>query len=303
MKTLVLKVDVDTYRGTKEGVPRLVELFQKHQVGATFLMSLGPDHTGWALKRIFRPGFFQKVQRTSVLEHYGLKTLMYGVLWPAPHIGRSCATEMRAVRDAGFEVGIHSYDHVYWQDSVATKDRDWTEREMLKAAQTFEEIFGEPAQTHGAAGWQMNEHAYRWLERFKYASDGRGESPFYPVFFDTQMKCLQMPTTLPTMDELLGTFSSALGGVEVTPENIEKVLLSLTREEKEFGHVFTLHAELEGQKLRPAFERFIVGLKNQGYELLNMKDYFKRLDKSKVPAARVEYRSIAGRAGALCCQG
>ena len=97
---LALKIDVDTLRGTEEGVPRLVELLQKHDAGATFLFSLGPDHTGRALRRMFRPGFFSKVSRTSVLEHYGLRTLLYGTLLPGPDIGRRGATVMRAVRDA-----------------------------------------------------------------------------------------------------------------------------------------------------------------------------------------------------------
>ena len=47
-------------------------------VGATFLFSMGPDHTGRAPKRIFRPGFMKKVRRTSVRSNYGLKTLLYG---------------------------------------------------------------------------------------------------------------------------------------------------------------------------------------------------------------------------------
>ncbi|MHB8494509.1 MAG: 4-deoxy-4-formamido-L-arabinose-phosphoundecaprenol deformylase, partial [Casimicrobiaceae bacterium] len=55
---LGLKVDVDTLRGTREGVPRLVEILARHGVAATFLFSLGPDHTGRAIKRIFRAGFF-----------------------------------------------------------------------------------------------------------------------------------------------------------------------------------------------------------------------------------------------------
>ncbi len=71
---LALKVDVDTLRGTREGVPRLVEVFKRHGVGATFLFSLRPDHTGRAIKRVFRPGFVGKVKRTSVVEHYGVKT-------------------------------------------------------------------------------------------------------------------------------------------------------------------------------------------------------------------------------------
>ena len=82
MKALALKVDVDTWRGTREGVPRLAELLKRHDAGATFLFSLGPDHTGRAIKRVFRPGFMKKVSRTSVLEHYGLQTLLFGTLLP-----------------------------------------------------------------------------------------------------------------------------------------------------------------------------------------------------------------------------
>ncbi|RZA14416.1 MAG: xylanase, partial [Lysobacteraceae bacterium] len=48
MPLLTLKIDVDTYRGTREGVPGLVRMLARHGAGATFLFSLGPDHTGWA---------------------------------------------------------------------------------------------------------------------------------------------------------------------------------------------------------------------------------------------------------------
>src|SRR5579864_5880018 len=97
-----LKVDVDTLRGTREGVPRLAALFKRHGIGATFYFSVGPDHTGRALRRVFRKGFAKKVARTSVLKHYGIKTLMYGVLLPGPHIGREAGDCMRKVRDQGF---------------------------------------------------------------------------------------------------------------------------------------------------------------------------------------------------------
>ena len=56
-KYLALKIDVDTLKGTRLGVPALIELLKKHRAGATFLFSLGPDHTGRAIKRVFRKGF------------------------------------------------------------------------------------------------------------------------------------------------------------------------------------------------------------------------------------------------------
>ena len=127
---LALKIDFDTWRGTRLGAPRLVECLQRHQAGASFLFSLGPDHTGRAIKRAFRPGFMQKVQRTSVVSHYGIKTLMYGTLLPGPDIGRRGADIMRATREAGFEAAIHCWDHVKWQDGVEDANPVWTEIEI-----------------------------------------------------------------------------------------------------------------------------------------------------------------------------
>jgi undecaprenyl phosphate-alpha-L-ara4FN deformylase len=109
---LALKIDVDTLRGTREGVPNLVEILRRHGVVATFLFSLGPDHTGRAIKRVFRPGFVGKVRRTSVVKHYGVRTLLYGTLLPGPDIGRRAADVMLGVRDAGHETGIHCWDHI-----------------------------------------------------------------------------------------------------------------------------------------------------------------------------------------------
>jgi undecaprenyl phosphate-alpha-L-ara4FN deformylase len=204
-KQLALKIDVDTYRGTREGVPRLVEALQRHHAQATFFFSLGPDHTGRAIKRVFRPGFIGKVSRTSVVEHYGIKTLLYGTLLPAPDIGKNCADIMRMVKVAGFEVGIHCYDHIRWQDYVANRDAEWTRKELQLAVDRYTSIFGEPPHAHAAAGWQMNRHALRMMQNmgFKYSSDTRGTHPFIPTWRAEIIACPQLPTTLPTLDELM----------------------------------------------------------------------------------------------------
>lgn len=295
---LALKIDVDTYRGTREGVPRLVEVLKRNQATATFLFSLGPDHTGRAIKRVFRPGFLNKVSRTSVVEHYGLKTLMYGTLLPGPDIGARCADIMRSVRDAGFEVGIHCYDHIRWQDYVANKGPDWTAREMKLACERFREIFGEPARTHGAAGWQMNVYGLRLEQRFgfDYCSDTRGTHPFIPAYHAEIIACPQLPTTLPTLDEIIG-----IDGV--TAENAAGHLLKLTETPPETGHVYTLHAELEGMKLAGVFEALLTGWRNQGYKLLSLREYFEGLAKSRLPRHEVVMGEVPGRSGTLALQG
>ena len=293
---LALKIDVDTYRGTREGVPRLVEILRRHSAGATFLFSLGPDHTGRAIARVFRPGFLKKVSRTSVLEHYGVRTLLYGTVLPAPDIGVRCADVMRGVRNAGFEVGIHTWNHVRWQDKVAAADAQWTEREMRFARNRFEQIFGDNARVHGAAGWQMNAHAYRLTQRlgFDYCSDTRGHHPFIPIHKGEIIACPQLPTTLPTLDELIGVGN-------LTADNVAEHLLRLSQPAPDHGHVYTLHAELEGMKLAPVFERLLTGWRAGGYELVSLRDYFTSLE-SSLPRHVVTTAAVSGRSGTLAWQ-
>ncbi len=295
---LALKIDVDTYRGTRDGVPRLLKLLARHRAQATFLFSLGPDHTGRAIRRVFRPGFVRKVSRTSVVSHYGIATLLYGTLLPGPDIGRRCAEDMRAVRREGFEVGIHSYDHVEWQDRVRHAGAAWTQREMQRACDRFQEVFGEPAQIHGAAGWQMNLYAYRLTQRlgFRYCSDTRGTRPFVPIYNAEIIACPQLPTTLPTLDELIG-----LDGITVG--NVSRHLLDLTLNPPPTGHVYTLHAELEGNKLSAAFEELLAGWRAQGYSLVTLREYAEGLDVSRLPRHVVAEGAIPGRSGTLAVQG
>src|SRR5262249_26059310 len=184
-------------------------------------------------------------------------------------IGKRCAEVMRSVQSNGFEVGIHTFDHVRWQDHVEQKDATWTRREIERARTRFRDIFGTQPRVHGAAGWQMNRHAYRLTQLlgFGYCSDPRGTWPFVPVYEAEIIACPQLPTTLPTLDELIG-----MDGIGI--HNVVDHLLSLTKDMPVTGHVFTLHAELEGRKLAPQFESLLQGWRARGYRLVSLADYF-----------------------------
>jgi len=298
LRQIALKVDVDTWRGTAKGVPNLLEMLKRYEAGATFLFALGPDNTGRAIKRIFRPGFLQKVGRTSAISHYGLGTLLHGTLLPGPMIGEKCADIMREVHKQGFETGIHCWDHVKWQDNVSTASNAWTEDEMDKAIDEYRRIIGKAPKAHGAAGWQMNRHAFRLTERrgFAYASDTRGSCPFIPVWDGEPVSCLQLPTTLPTIDELIG-----LNGIK--RDNVAAHLLQLTVEPPLQGHVFTLHAELEGMKLAHVLEELLHGWLEQGYSLVSLQTLNQSIDRARLPRSCIRSASIPGRSGLLMMQG
>ncbi len=313
-----LKVDVDTLRGTREGVPRLAALLKKHGMDATFYFSVGPDHTGRALRRVFRKGFAQKVARTSVLKHYGLKTLLYGVLLPGPDIGTKAGGEMRAVHEAGFEVGLHTFDHVRWQDGVAHASADWTRVEFERGVHAFERVFGFMPQSHAAAGWQINAHALK-LELecgMRYASDTRGGPPFLPLLEGRAGACPQLPTTLPTFDELLGRGgidesniaeaifrrSSAANTAEAAGQRTGWAADGKETSAQPKLQVFTLHAELEGLRLLDSFESLLLKWREAGAAVTRMAEIHSLAVQQPLPVRAVVEGEIPGRSGLLAVQ-
>jgi peptidoglycan/xylan/chitin deacetylase (PgdA/CDA1 family) len=294
---LALKIDVDTDRGTRIGVPNLVRDLQEFEVPACFLFSLGPDQTGRAITRIFRPGFFKKVSRTSVVKLYGIRTLLNGTLLPAPHIGRRNARVLREVRDAGHEVGIHCFNHYRWQDYVQKMSLDAVRAEFIAARAEFLRIFGSEAQTAGAPGWQSNARSRQVYDEagLLYASDVRGSTPFFPRINGQVFKTLEIPSTLPTFDELLGR-------PEYPEDKIVAHYMSLLREDR--TNVFTLHAEIEGMGKRELFRALLAECYNAGVQFIRLDDLARELlsNHAAIPVCDQLAAEIDGRSGNVAVQ-
>ncbi len=294
---LSIKIDVDTDRGTRIGVPNLLNLFDEFNIKATFLFSLGPDNTGRAIKRIFRPGFLSKVSRTSVISTYGIRTLLNGVLLPGPHVGRRNEGVMRLARDEGHEVGIHCYDHIRWQDGLAKMNRDEVYEEFGKARKEFERIFSGPARTAGSAGWQVNSFSLEAYDdaHLLYASDARGTHPFLPRVGGVVYKTPQIPTTLPTLDELLGR-------PEFPEDRIVAHYLALISPDK--LNALTIHAEVEGMKKIALFRSLLEQVRERRIQVIKLDDLAVNLlkDPTSIPLCDLISGTVDGRSGTLAVQ-
>ena len=143
----------------------------------------------------------------------------------------------------------------------------------------------------------MNLHALRLTQRlgFEYCSDGRGTHPHLPVWNAELIRCPQLPTTLPTLDELIGRDG-------VTEDNVAAHLLERTSEPRPAGHVFTLHAELEGMRLGRQFEQLLAGWKAQGWTLGSTRTLFDTLQPMALPRCETGPGEVPGRSGTLLVQ-
>ena len=286
MKRIALKIDVDTYHGTRSGVPALTALLQRNDARATFFFSLGPDQSG------------QEMRKESLGKYYDLNTRLYGRLLPGPQIAARCAEILLQTARAGFETGIHAWDRAHWEEKILAGGNALAEDEMNKACKRFSEIFSVPAKTHAAAGWRMNRHALRLTQRlgFLYASDCRGSHPFLPVINGELIACIQIPTTLPTLDEVLSLDAS------LAPEQAVDRIFQLSRAIPG-DHVFTLRAELEGIRFAGAFESLLDRWKESGYELVTLAELHATLKAETLPRCSVEIGEVPGRHGSRLIQG
>ena len=301
MKRIALKIDVDTYQGTLLGVPALRELLLQNGALATFFFSFGLDRSGC------------EKSTGSVKKFYRLKTRLNGRWLPAPLIsGKQGISVMKKTAEAGFEVGIHAWDRVFWEKKIQTADNPWVEREMCKAIARFDAIFENGAtdvntesgeknalpRAHAAAGWKTNRHALRLTQRlgYAYASDCRGSHPFIPVIDGEIVLCPQIPTTLPTLNEAMA-FDPPL-----SPNEAANRIFQLSQEIPG-DHVFTLRAELEGMAFIDTFNVLLAQWKESGVELTSLSALLATIKQKDLPRHVVGFADVLGGEGQRMTQG
>jgi undecaprenyl phosphate-alpha-L-ara4FN deformylase len=299
-KIIGLNVHVDTFEGMKEGVPRLLELFEKRGIQTTFFVPMGKDHTGRTLLRAVRhPALVLKASRGNAVGAYGIKTLMRGLLLPGPEIARENAGILRRIPSLGHELGIHGFDHVYWHDHIKSLDQDKTDRILTEAFATFSELVGTEARAFAAPGWMTNSHALAYFEAhgLSYSTDARGTSPFFPRMDGKTFRVLQIPLTLPTLDEVVGLEGNDTGTLaryfsgRLTPGL----------------NVLAVHTEFEGNRWVGFLDLFIESALDLGYRFRMLADVardVKEQGKGKpVPVCDCLYGRVRGRAADVTLQG
>ncbi len=296
-RVIGIKVDVDTSEGLKHGVPRLLSVFAKHGVPASFFVPTGKDHTGWTAKRVFtRKGFLKKAGRVGVVSTYGIKTLMYGLLLPGPEFAKKNKDLLKAVTEDGHDLGIHGHDHVCWHDHIKGWGRERTEEELKRSFSVFRECTGREPDSFAAPGWMVNSHSLRFFaERgLLFTSNTRGTTPFFPRMGEETFKVLEIPTTLPTLDEVVG-----VAGTEV-PTLSRFYVESLG----DGLQILTVHTELEGNRWTGFLEDFLEKSIAMGFTFRRLSDIARQVasEGEAVPVSEVVYGFVEGRAGEVCKQ-
>ena len=278
-KVLGIKIDVDTYHGMKNGVPRLLNILGNYDIKGTFFLSIGPDASGRAILQLVRnPRFLKKMVRTNAVGLYGLRTALYGTLLPSPMIALSFPEIVRQIMSQGHEIQFHAWDHRRWQDEVHTRSTQWIRDWFEKGMRGFAELTGQKPSAFGAPAWIVNEKVLDVLKdyQFDYLSCTRARKPF----IHEKIGVVEIPSDLPCFEEV---------GV---PEGIS-IITSMLKDEE--SHVLPVHAEVEGGIWSSPFIDLLEQIKKMGYRFTTLSEIRKLLPVDKLAVRKYRMELLPGR--------
>ena len=298
--TLALKIDIDTDHGCRHGLPNVLRILKKHNLQASFFLSLGPDNMGRAIWRVFyEPGFLKTVRRRGGASTYGWSILFKGFLWPGPILWKKHQDIFRAIAADGHEIGVHAWDHHQWQQNAPRLTPDRVRQIWSRMADAFQTIYNRAPDCAAAPGWRASAAMFTLADEFNlcYMSDTRGDAPFLPRLNGQTFTTPQLPTTMSTLDELVGS-----GVLANEPRSaLTESLLKELRPDK--FNCYTLHAEMEGLQYQDLFDDFLTGVRARGYQIDTLGAAAARLTSASLPPADVTDINLLGRTAPVAWAG
>ncbi|MCU7958711.1 MAG: hypothetical protein KZQ58_01675 [gamma proteobacterium symbiont of Bathyaustriella thionipta] len=265
---VAIKIEVRHAQTALTALPGLLELFKTYDTRVSFAFAMQP----------FAGGFLS------------------GLL--AGRAAKERQALCLAVKEAGHELGVLGYDADEWAKSASQRDARWVEKQMRLATHVYQELTATMPLFFSAPDGQMNAETSVLEQQhgFVYASDTRGKTPFIPLSPAGESGCIQIPVSLPTIDEMLPQEA-------VTADNVHEHIYMESQYPSPYGHVFAFDADRHGKTMLPFLEKMLVMWRGSQREIGPLQSIYDSLKRQSLPKCYIAWEVIAGRHTPLAVQG
>lgn len=271
---IAITVFVEDVAGYQHGLPAILSLFKQYDIHATFLLSPGFDNSGLRIRRLFRPWLLSS-QLPTIQK-------LYGTLLPPKSLNKYFKPAVLSCIEQGHDVGLASFDSVLWQNQGLDASEALTRQHMNWSVDAFVEATGQRPKIHAASGCIVNKHLYK-LERelgFELGIESRGKTLYLPRYQGVESDVLQLPITLPYLEELLVQD-------EINLDNIHEYFFAESQSVLPHGQVMALRASYEGRGWLGILEKLLVMWKGSSREFQTALQLLSQVEKGSIKRHQV----------------
>lgn len=171
-RTFTLRVDLESDKGIREGIPRLLDLLKKYNLKASFYLAMGGESNIFEILR-----YNKKVESSAErsVKVWSLLDKLRMALFPKDFVKANKKILQRII-DEGHELGMHGWKHREWTrglDKINIKDK------INRAISRYNNLFGQKPISWSSPGFNTNDNVLNILKEagIEYISDFLGNKP------------------------------------------------------------------------------------------------------------------------------
>lgn len=173
-KTFTLRVDLESDKGIKEGVPRLLDLLNDYKIKASFYLVMGGE------SGIFNTLKYRKKIKSSeerVIKLWGFKDKLKMVFFPKDFVEENIKI-LKRILEEGHELGIHGWKHREWTRGL---EKINIKKTISKSIVRYVQLFGKKPISWASPGFNTNEKVLKELQNLgiSHISDFQGNKQAY----------------------------------------------------------------------------------------------------------------------------
>ena len=165
-----LRIDLESDKGIREGVPKILALLKEFDVKASFYVTMGGESNILELLK-----YRKKLPGKRKVSVFSRGEILRMILFPKDFVTENKKILQRILAE-GHELGIHGWKHREWTRGLEQLN---VRKAIRKAIKKYIKLFGKKPQSFCAPAFRMNQEVVNTLSSggIEVISDFEGDSP------------------------------------------------------------------------------------------------------------------------------